>query len=195
MSDELVVGLIGLFGVIIGAFVASANEYWKERRDRDRNASYLAIRVISLLDGFVESCTEVAVDDGLNCGERDSHGYRVAQTETPDFFIRDIDVDWKSIDSEFLYRILNFPNLIDLADQKIASVIKYVSTPPDFEEVFEERQFQYSSLGLNASLLADDLRKAFGLPSRELDDWNPIGVLQRCQDEILQLRKSRIPSP
>ena len=166
--------VIGLIGVVVGALITGASEFWKERRARKKNAEYLAIRIVSLLDRYVEGCTEVAGDDALCQGQPDKDGCRRVQVEVPELHFQSIDVDWRSIPATLMYQILSFPNKIDAANHRIHGEFEYASSPPDYEEGFQERRYQYALLGLAASGMADELRTRYGIPAREYGDWNPI---------------------
>jgi hypothetical protein len=159
--------VIGLIGVMVGALITGASEFWKERRTRKKNAEYLAIRIVSLLDRYVEGCTEVAGDDGLCQGQPDEDGCRRIQVEVPELHIQLIDVDWRSIPATLMYQILSFPNKIDAANHRIHGEFEHASSPPDYEEGFEERRYQYALLGLAWQLRAWPMNFEQGMESRQ----------------------------
>lgn len=109
--------LIGLLGVIVGASITVAREYWVAKTSRRKDAEYLAIRVITLLDGFAEKCADVVGDDGLIHGQTGPDGRRSPQASTPDCTVESLDVNWKSIPSNIMYEILSLPNQVSMADQ------------------------------------------------------------------------------
>jgi hypothetical protein len=150
-----------LAGVAIGYIPNLITEY----RALGRNAKYLAIRVICILDDYVERCLLVVIDDGTIDGQPDKDGYYYPQQPEPDAPIFPSDLDWKCIDHKLSYRILNLPNEASIARRMIqgASDMAY---PPDFEDTFKERQRQYARLGLDAIEITESLRKTYGLPER-----------------------------
>ncbi len=187
MSDAV----IGLIGVIIGALLISAKDFLASFMSRRKNGAYLAIRVISILDRYVEGCANVVSDDGLYHGETNSDGYRQIQSSVPEFEVQSLDVDWKSISANIMYEILSFPNQIDAANHRIQSVFEYAATPPDYDDGIEERQYQYAVLGLKASNIADRLRTAYGVPMREYCNWNPIEYLKEMKQKIDKIQEKR----
>lgn len=184
--------LIGLLGVVVGASITAAREHWASKASVQKNAEYLAIRVVSVLDGFAEKCADVVGDDGLSCGQRGQDGCRSVQVSTPDSSVESLDVDWKSIPSNLMYEILTLPNRVSAANKNIAGVWEFAADPPDYSEFFEERQIQYGELGLKAASLSDELRKLYGIPARKYRDWNPVEYLSEGMDRAIATRKERL---
>lgn len=179
--------IFGFIGVLVGAMVPWLREWWVETKGTKKNARYLAVRVICVLDQYVEACAEVATDGG----EPDTKGEFSPRVATPDGPLLPEDVDWRSIDHELMYQILSMPGDAELADQAIKFQFSEVAGPPDYEEGFEERKFQYSTLGLRAASLAARLRTTFGIPSRVFNDWNPVEYLDKCKRQIEEERAER----
>lgn len=150
MSDAV----SGLIGVVVGAIITGAKDELVRWRTRRNHGEYLAIRVVSILDRYVEGCIEVVNDDGLAFGQRGPDGCLSPQASLPDFEVQSLDVDWKCISAKLMYGILSFPTLIYSANQHISAANDYAAGPPDYEEFFEERQYQYAVLGLKAAKLA-----------------------------------------
>lgn len=186
--------VIGLIGVIVGAIITGTKELWMAWRSCQKDGKYLAIRVVSIFDRYVEGCTEVVSDDGLYQGQRDADGCRHLQASLPEFEIQSLDVDWKAIPANLMYEILSFPNLINTANHRIDGAFEYAAGPPDYEEGFEERQYQYAVLGLKAASLADQLRSNYGVPVRENSDWNPVEYLNKQKCKIFENQEKRSAS-
>ena len=178
--NEYYVALVGLAGVLIGALIVVGKDIYFERRSRWKSQQYLAIRVVTKLDDFVEGCVEVSIDTG----QPDKDGYHHANSDAPVFDIDSLAVDWKSIPSELMYKILSFPTLVDSANNNIHAVAEYQASPPDYSEFFEERRFQYSKLGLTAYELAEKLRVSYKIRPRAYENWDPIKSLQDRLNEI-----------
>jgi hypothetical protein len=64
-----------------------------------------------------------------------------------------------------------------------------ISGPPDFDEFFEERTYQYACLGLSAAELARDLRNIYSIPERDFVHWNPVNELRDKKDTIEQQQR------
>lgn len=175
MDDGVKIAITALVTTIGTALVAVINHRMSERKDRkskeeDRttHAVYLAVRVVCVLDKFVAGCCEVIGDDGVY----DPEGARHHEVEPPVLTLPD-DVDWRSIRPELMYRVLMLPNEIENAGNTIAFVGNMVAFPPDYDEWFDERRYQYGKLGLYALDLASALRSAYDLPMADYSRWNP----------------------
>lgn len=183
--------IFGLLGVIIGAMITWLQQYWTNKQDITKKARYLAIRVVCILDKYIENCVEVVTDDGLCDGQRTKEGYLVPQVDLPDIPVFPDDIDWKSISYDLMYQILSFPSDIEAADNKIAVITEYAAFPPDYEELFEERVFQYSQLGLKVYELTKKLRKTYQIPDRNYKHWNPVSELKSAFNDVQLIRAKR----
>lgn len=178
--------LFGFLGVLVGSFIPLLKELIVEKRMRTERAKYLAVRIICILDEYIDKCIEVIHDDGSYMGqasERDESGNDIytpvvklpAAPTFPD------DVDWKSIDGALMYRILSLPNTVRGADNFIQWAGSELAFPPYYEEAFEARQKGYAMLGLEAIDVTDVLRTVYKLPKKPLptlnDEWNPKHIL------------------
>lgn len=142
------------------------------RKERDRHARYLAVRVVCILDPFVNECCEVVSDRGFY----DAEGLLTPEVNHPSIAFPD-DVDWKSIRPDLMYRMLTLPNEIDSAEKTIRFVGEVVSSSPDYDEWFDERRYQFAKLGLAALQLATEIRNTYGLPHRDYNRWDPKSTL------------------
>jgi hypothetical protein len=77
-----------------------------------------------------------------------------------------------------MYQILNFPVDIGQANSIITSVYDHVAFPPDYEEGFEERKYQYSKLGLTAFEINNKLRILGNLPIKNFGEWDSPGKMK-----------------
>lgn len=193
----------GLTGAAIGLTGIWLREVWTARRARASSANYLAIRVVCILDQYIRNCATVVGDDGTDMGQRDQEGCLQVQVPLPDPPSFPTDIDWKSIDSILAYRLLSLPNDIRSADDLIEGA-NNIALPPDFDELFEEREKQYSALGLKVNKLAEELRARYQVPSRQelkVWEWNPIETLTEAARAVERKRIERIrrmeanPSP
>lgn len=183
--------IIGFLGVIVGAVMTATKDIWLEWRKKEQDAKFLAIRVVSAFDRFVRECTEVVGDDGLLCGQPDRDGLRKIRAPEPRFDVQDFDVNWKSIPSQLMYEILSFPDLVDAARHQVEGAFEYGDGPPDYQDGFEERQYQYADLGVKASDIADCLRDVYGAPRVEHGDWDPVANLKEAKQRLEVSRAER----
>ena len=77
------------------------------KEEIERHATFLAVRVTSILDPFVMKCIDVVNDNGAY----DTRGERATTTSDPVLALPQ-DVDWKSIDPHHMDRVLTLPNEI-----------------------------------------------------------------------------------
>lgn len=142
----------------------------KDSRDeRERHATYVAARVVCMLDMFALRCVDVVNDEGTLIDGELEPAVATPNLEYPD-------LDWKTMDGSLMYRTLALPNEISSADSTIAAQAEY-SSAPDYEEVWAERKFQYGRVGLYALDLAADLRRRYDLPPKDSARWNPRNIL------------------
>lgn len=179
--------VFGLIGVLIGSSISWFQTYWTNKQIENKNAKYLAIRVVCILDKYLEDCADVVNDDGLSYGQRTSEGCLEPQVKIPAPPIFPDDVDWKSIDHELMYKILSFPSDI-IAGNKIINFSTDIASPPDFEEWFEERRYYYSQFGLTAYKLSEELSMTYNIKKRTYNDWNPVEDFKR---ELTKATKQR----
>jgi hypothetical protein len=175
----------------LGALIALGGTWFFSSRDTERAARYLAIRVVTILDKFIEDCVAVVKDDGLCYGQRTQDGCLSPQVKSPGAPAFPDDVDWKSIDHDLMYKILSFPSDVEAGDNAIAFIWDVVATPPDYDEGFGERAYQYAQFGLKAYELAKNLRSKYGIPTKDYAEWNPVSELQKELETIQTRRKKQ----
>ncbi|HXP39461.1 MAG TPA: hypothetical protein VN833_04295 [Candidatus Acidoferrales bacterium] len=175
MNIALVSAVSGLLGVLVGTVMPIA----RERLARSRDARYLAIRIVCILDRYVEDCASTAIDSG----EEDAEGVNRARVSAPLPPAYPSDVNWKSIDRSMMYKLLALPASADRAANYVAAVSENVSGP-DESEWFEARSHQYSLLGLQAHKLTETLRKEYEIPEIPDRSWDPVSHLR---DELKQI--------
>lgn len=168
---------------VLGAFIALCGTWFFSSRDTEKSARYLAIRLVCLFDKYIEDCVAVVRDDGLCYGSRTQEGYLDPQVVSPGQPAYPNDVDWKSINHDLMYEILSFPSEVEAGDSSI-SFSWHISSPPDFDEFFEDRAFHYAQFGLRAYELAQKLRKKYGIREKDYSEWNPVAVLKEELEKI-----------
>jgi hypothetical protein len=172
--------VFGLVGVLIGAAISWGQAYWFSRRDAERAAQYLAVRIVCIFDKFLEDCVSVVKDKGMPGQD----GTYEPQEKAPDMPSFPNDIDWKCIDHNLMYEILSFPSDIEAGDNTISFIANEVASPPDYDEFFEERAIQYVRFGLRAHKLASELREKYDIPPKKYDGWNPVKELNSEFKEI-----------
>jgi len=182
--------IFGLIGVLLGSGISWFQSFWQHEKERNKSAKYLAVRIVCVLDKYLNDCTDVVTDDGLSYGQRTSDGCLEPQVKTPGPPVYPDDVDWKSIDHELMYRLLSFPSEVADGDRMI-SFTWDIAGPPDYEDWFDERKFQYSQFGLMAYKLSDDLSSKYGIKKRVYNNWDPIVDLKRELQTVVKRKHLR----
>jgi hypothetical protein len=189
MSD-FVSGMIGaVVGAVASALASGSKDAVSALFRRKSNARYLAIRVVAVLDRYVDGCASVTGDDGLCDGQRNIDGRLEIQVETPTFDVQSLDVDWKSIPAELMFKVLSFPDLIEAARRKIIAASDYGGG--DNEEAIETRRLQYADLGLQAEKLSQEFRRRYGIPARRFDEWDPVEYMRSAKDRFIDAQIER----
>lgn len=171
-------GTAGLIGVVVGATITSIREFLVHRGNRRRNAIYLASRVSSMLERFVVDCARASCDTG----EPDPEGNYYPRYATPQFDPTTLDVDWKTLPAGLMYSILDLPYRIEVAEGSIEAA-------SENDGFYEERRFQFATLGLEASVLVVRLLSHAGLPERPTQKWDPVDTMRRELSEIVEARR------
>lgn len=184
----MIEAFIGLAGVVIGCMITVSQARNSQKEQTEKDALYLAIAVICILDEFIIDCADAVLDDGLSCGSRTKDGYLTPQYPSPGPVIYPVDVNWKSIEAELMYELLTLPVDIALADRGIDFMWNHVASPPDFDEGFEERAYEYAHFALRAQKYTKKLREDFKLPERKYEDWDPI---KKIEEKLSVINKRR----
>jgi hypothetical protein len=183
LLSSLISAASALVVVLVGAVIVPIV---RERLVRSRDARYLAIRIVCILDRYIEDCASTAIDSG----EEDAEGVNRARVSAPQPPAYPGDVNWKSIDHTMMYKLLALPAAADRAANYVAAVSENVSGP-DESEWFEARSHQYSLLGLQAHKLTETLRKEYEIPEIPDRSWDPVSHLRDELKRIEDLQKQR----
>lgn len=171
--------IAGLIGVIIGSIMTFSKEVVVAWRERRREGSYSAIRLICILAEYVDKCVDVVQEDsGKPIGHDENgkyyHSPIVPQPKPPDY---PDDISWRSLPIDIMHRALALTNKARSTDRYINSGREYGPAAPYYEGCFNARREGYAKLGLDAINIVADLRKHFRIPAADqtdLDlDWDP----------------------
>ena len=185
-SNEWATGLFSLGGVALGVFLTIGKDWIQSYRSNKTKAEYLAVRVTCALDRYVDGCVKIVNDYGMP----NDRGFYEVQEDFPELDLESMDLEWKTLPTDIMYRILSFQNQIESAHRSIAHYEEYEASPPDYSEAFEERQYQYAKLGMLANIYASKLRKKYGLPDRKFNDYNPLTDMKKRYLDIKRCRKA-----
>jgi hypothetical protein len=188
----LISAFSGIVGVLIGSIIPWLQSSFRESRIKRNDADYLAIRIVTILEKYILSCIDVVYDDGTSQGQpAGNDGCYEHQIETPAHIAFPDDINWRSIDSKLMFKLLSLPNLAHEADRSISFSLEFAG-PPDYSEFFEERQKKYAQIGLYALDVESELRKKYKIPNRNHEhDWSPKDVFEKRIKEIEGLEDKR----
>jgi len=189
---------IGFVGVLIGVVATIGKDvlsYWTGRRNAGR---YAAVRIVCVLDRYVEQCVAVVGDDGTMegrpAGRTDSgEEYYDPQVDSPEPPVFPDDIDWTSINPDLMYRVLALPNLA-LGTERFVVAASEHSFPPDYAEVFHARWEGYADLGLEALSITTALRRKFNLPEPSIaigdPEWDSATFFREKKEQVFRLREA-----
>ncbi|WP_322866057.1 hypothetical protein U5922_007530 [Aquicoccus sp. G2-2] len=190
--------LIGLAGVLVGSFITVFKDLWTSHRERRKEGSYSAIRLISILEAYADRCIDVVQDDGTIHGQPagrwdDGQEYAEAQEATPDPLDYPDEIGWRSLDEGLMHRIVALPNKARRTNRYIGMSTEFAS-PPYYEDYFHARQEGYARLGADALEIAAELRRKYRISAnsgiRMTTEWDPVSFLreriQKFDDERVE---------
>lgn len=181
--------IIGFVGVLVGALVSGLKDWIFLRNKEADQSRYIAIRVVCMLDRFIEEASNTACDHGITGSDGESR----ALHDTPSCPVFPDEWTWESLPEDLMYKILIFPSDVEAAERSISFVAFHIAHPPDHEEAFEERRIQYADLGLQAIQITDQLRKKYKVPGRgavrSLEEQ-----FTRNKNEVEEIRKRQAQS-
>lgn len=183
-----IITAVSSIGAALGG-VSLTHHYTRKREERAAEARlaserlFIATELVFLLEQFAEACAGVATDTGHINLELE----RIPETTLPKLSYSSVSGDWRVLPAKLMYRVRELTVIQEEADRAINDADAY---PPDYDELFEARQYQYTRLGLKAIIQARRLRRFAGLPNTRLDasPWSSQNVLWK---EWRQERKRR----
>jgi hypothetical protein len=184
VDDKLISGLFGLGGVIVGAAITVAKDFWQQHRKDKKDAAFLVIQVSTALEKFSAHCASVAADDGTSEGPPGDGEYHSIQVEDPKLDFDSLKVEWKSLPSNLMGEVLSLPYRLEIILHEISNAFEFAD-PPDYIEGFHKRRLRFSELGIEAHQLAQRLRNHVGLPPLKGPEWDHI---QYMKEQIQQIK-------
>jgi len=187
MSDDLRGPMISAIAGFLGVLVGTALVPWIQRYfSRKRAARYLAIRVVCVLDKYVDDCASVAGDWG-----RENHeGYSEAEISSPPTPTYPSDIDWHSIDYSDMYDLLALPAVAEKAANVVGGAGEYADAP-DYDGFFETRSFEYATLGLKAFELTVKLWNKYRIRELGRTEWDPVEHMKNQLQKVKEIQNKR----
>jgi hypothetical protein len=154
----------------------------KKRKD----AEYLAMRLVLVLDTLVGACYN-AVHDPLS---EDSEGVTESTVADPTLTLP-ADGDYKALPRRLMYELLSMPNKLDGIKEGLSATADF-SFPPDYSEYYEYREEHWSKLGLKALDLIDALCWQYKIPLPERPaHYTPRESFQEVVSKIEKAQQER----
>jgi hypothetical protein len=151
----------------------------KKRKD----AEYLAMRLVLVLDALVNACYN-AVHDPLT---EDSEGVTENTVSDPTLTLPS-DGDYRTLPRSLMYEVLSMPNRLDGIKEALLSTADF-SGPPDYSEYYEYRGEHWSKFGLTALDLIDALCRQYKIPLPERPEhYTPRASFQ---EELTGIEKNK----
>ncbi|CBJ37895.1 conserved protein of unknown function [Ralstonia solanacearum CMR15] len=176
--------------MVVSSIVTIFKDSFLQSKKNSKDSEFLAVQVSLLLDQYVIGCSDVVGDDGLCHGRTNEHGCRESQVAAPNFALELLAVECKSLPAVLMNDVLSFPSKAKQVAEFVAGAGEF-SDPPDHWEWFEERQYQYARLGIEAASLATRLRLHAKVSSQPFVDCDHVAYMSRRKEEIEQVRKER----
>ena len=144
----------------------------QEEEKAKQEVTYAASVVIEHLERYLNECSAVAHDDGIEYGRpAGKNDCYQATTSEPQFDPDKVNVNLKVLPPDLIYDILAIRS-------RQENIERYLGSPgfddPPYDEYIGERARMYAELGQQVTQIALRLRRAGGLPSEVLTkgDWS-----------------------
>ena len=166
---------------LVATVAGAAITAWLERGRTKHTTRFDALSAAVALEGYAIQCAdrlsdhELAVSSGGHAGAPIGNVPELPELSVVAGFLR-------PKKASIANRIMVFPQEIRQADQYVAFMWDVTA---DIEEVRDAAVSKAASMGLQALLLAEDIRSAFKLPARELEfgKFDVRAVLERSLHE------------
>lgn len=173
--DQFTPAFIGVAGVVVGAIMVWIKEWATAWQNRRRDAQYLVIRVVCILDEFIDRCVDTAQDDGKLLTGDSVDQKPEFYTDSPQLWAFPDDLNWKSIDTKLAYNLLTLRSEAEFVAKKIDFLTRYADMKWNNPE---KRQIEYAQLGLKIFNITAVLREKYKIPDRDGMLSNPDCILQ-----------------
>ena len=167
------------------AAVQGAVALYRDRTQKNEKASYLALRLAILFEGYASKCCDFYFDN-LNAEEPPDQPYPTWSTRLPNLPELPDDTEaWRAIDKKLLARCLEFPNRVRASQNAIEACSEY--TVDDLGVTLDE---QASARGVEACEIATALRKTYrlGRPDLVYDYYSTLQKVLKASTEELKKR-------
>ncbi|GAB0056032.1 hypothetical protein SIID45300_00331 [Candidatus Magnetaquicoccaceae bacterium FCR-1] len=182
MDQTWISRIFTIISTLLGSGITWGKEWHLQKRSQDRDAHYLAVRVICVLDQFASDCCAVACDDGIWDPQEnpDPQGRLFEKVKEPESILLPDDVNWKSIDNTILHKTLSLPFKLKRVKKLVNEQTEY-AIYDDGYLLFQTRQYEYACLGLDVIETTEKLKSIYKIPYS--DDFD-LSALKKSLIEI-----------
>ncbi|EMY3602069.1 hypothetical protein AAIP79_004443 [Klebsiella aerogenes] len=181
-----IITAVSSIGAALGG--VSLTHHFTRRREKKAAAGrleserlFIATELVFILEQFAGGCARVAYDSGYP----DVNKKRLFRVKTPCIDFSAISGDWRTLPGMLMYRIREISLLQDETELFLGNLSEPKGTlgiiGAAIFDIFDERQYRYTKLGLKASVHARRLRKLVNMPINQFDPqgWTPESALWR----------------
>jgi hypothetical protein len=172
-----VVGSTGVLSAFCTHLLGMFRDWRIEKKERARRASYAALRLATQLEAYAIECARRIEEVKTSLASNGSYGRLHARLpEIPPY---PADIEWKSLESSLLDKVLAFPNQL-LMSNDVTTFVAEDNLPEDPETATAECLQHCGYRGIQAWDIATHLRKKYGLKSSNVlsDSWNMFQCLE-----------------
>lgn len=155
---------LGWFKTISGAgigtiIVQPLVSYFNDRRTRNRQASYLALRLAVILEAYASACSDLL--------EKNQNAQWRPDEQFPDWDLRIPEVPefpdeaegWRSLELDLAQRALSLKNIRHFSQGSVHAILEF----QDADDAIKEITHFTAEIGLESWNIADSLRQKYGI--------------------------------
>lgn len=156
VSWPQLIAFAGTSGVLSAA-VTWLLGWIKDSLNNGREAAYLAIRLATVMEMFADQCLAVIGDFDTFRQSKGAAGSKTTRLPALATFPDDAG-GWRALPAELIGRVLTFPNQIRASQDKVS----FSASVSGGDAAWDDCEEECARLGLDACVIAADLRKRFG---------------------------------
>ncbi len=170
----------GVIASTITQGLSTWREFYKAKQDRNRDATYLAIRVAVILEQFATDCAMQLADLDAFKSSRGAIGNEYWKLPTLPAYPEEL--SWGAIDSKMCERMLSFTTEVRIGQSFLVGLSEFEPT-----EVPIHCGEKCAVLGFRAWILARDLRARYRVRPFELpgNPWKLADMLKPEHDRVV----------
>jgi len=179
--------LTGISVAILAGLVVFGLNWFREwltsYLKRKSEAEVLAFSLVNQLDRLIAECSDVVSDPRRENEDGNTRTtVKSPEVQFPDHW------NWTVFPKKLQYQVRSLPNKIDAANRSVSSLFEWGDGAPDYSDAWEEREYRFAFIGLEAVLVNDSLAEKYGVPILDRGGWKPDEMFS---DKIALIDQSR----